>query len=152
MILLSACLAGKRCRYDGGGFDRYPELARMVEEGRAVPVCPEELGGLPTPRPPAEIQGGDGRDVLAGNARITRVDGKDVTEAFLAGARKTLSIAQTCGATAAVLKGRSPSCGAKQIYAGAFDGALKPGQGVTAALLESAGLTLYDEDDFPPSL
>ena len=152
MILVSACLTGKNCRYDGGGFDRYPELARMVEEGRALPVCPEQLGGLPTPRPPAELQDGDGMQVLTGEARITRQDGTDVTEAFLAGAQKTLEIARQSGATAAILKARSPSCGCKQIYDGTFSGELKPGKGLTAALLEQAGLVLYDEDDFPPSI
>jgi uncharacterized protein YbbK (DUF523 family) len=147
LILVSACLIGKRCRYDGDGFDGYPELARLVEEGRALPVCPEQLGGLPTPRPPAELQGGDGADVLAGTARITRIDGPDVTEAFLEGARETLAIARSCGATAAILKARSPSCGSKQVYDGSFSGALKPGKGLTAAMLEQAGLALYDEDD-----
>ncbi len=150
MILISACLIGNRCRYDGGGFDGYPELAQLVEEGRALPVCPEQLGGLPTPRPPAELQGGDGVAALAGLARITRQDGTDVTDAFLAGARETLSIARSCGATAAILKARSPSCGAKQIYDGTFSGGLKPGKGLTAAMLEAEGLTVYDEDDRPP--
>jgi uncharacterized protein YbbK (DUF523 family) len=150
MILISACLVGNRCRYDGGGFDRYPELARLVEEGHALPVCPEQLGGLPTPRPPAELQGGDGADVLAGTARITRQDGTDVTDAFLAGARETLEIARRCGATGAILKARSPSCGAKQIYDGSFNGGLKPGRGLTAAMLEAEGLAVYDEDDPHP--
>lgn len=147
MILISACLIGKRCRYDGGGFDRYPELARLVEDGKALPVCPEQLGGLPTPRPPAELQGGDGQDVLAGKARITREDGQDVTDAFLAGAEATVRIARESGATAAVLKARSPSCGCKQVYDGSFSGALKDGKGLTAAMLEAEGLALYDEDD-----
>lgn len=150
MILISACLIGNHCRYDGGGFDRYPDLARLVEEGKAVPVCPEQLGGLPTPRPPAELQGGDGKDVLAGKARITREDGQDVTEAFLAGARETVEIARRYGATSAILKARSPSCGGKQVYDGSFSGALKPGQGLTAAMLEAEGLALYDEDDRAP--
>lgn len=151
MIVISACLIGKRCRYDGGGFDQYPELSRLVEAGQAVPVCPEQLGGLPTPRPPAEIQGGDGSDVLEGRARITRADGTDVTKEFLAGARKTLEIARKHGATTAILKARSPSCGYKHIYAGSFDGHLKPGKGVTAALLEAEGLRVLDEDDPLPN-
>lgn len=150
MILVSACLIGKNCRYDGGGFDNYPELAALVAAGKAFPVCPEQLGGLPTPRPPAELQGGDGQDVLDGQARITRQDGEDVTDAFLAGAQKTVEIARRCGATSAILKARSPSCGAKQVYDGSFSGALKPGKGLTAAMLEAEGLTLYDEDDRPP--
>lgn len=150
MILVSACLAGERCRYDGGGFEGYPQLARMIAEGRAVPICPEVLGGLPTPRPPAEIQGGDGRDVLAGTARIRRSDGTDVTAAFRAGAEAALAIAREHGATAAVLKARSPSCGIKQIYDGSFAGRCVSGMGLTAALLDQAGLRLYDEADLLP--
>ncbi len=149
MLLISACLIGKRCRYDGEGFDGYPELARLVREGRAVAVCPEQLGGLPTPRPPAELQGGDGSGVIEGTARILGLDGGDVTEAFLAGAHATLAIARGCAATAAILKARSPSCGGKQVYDGSFAGKLMPGMGVTAALLEREGLDLYDEEDFP---
>lgn len=88
--------------------------------------------------------------MLEGKARITRQDGQDVTEAFLAGARETVEIARRCGATSAILKARSPSCGAKQVYDGSFDGKLKPGKGLTAAMLEAEGLTLYDEDDRLP--
>lgn len=151
MILVSACLAGQACRYDGGAFEPAAAIARMVAEGQAVPVCPEVLGGLPTPRLPAEIQGGDGSDVLAGTARIRRVDGLDVTEAFRAGAEATLEIARACGATAAVLKADSPSCGVKQIHDGAFAGGRVPGMGLTAAMLDQAGLALYDEADPLPA-
>lgn len=147
MILVSACLTGQACRYDGGAFARAPEIARLLAEGRALPVCPEVLGGLPTPRPPAEIQGGDGTDVLAGTARIRRADGTDVTDAFQAGAEATLEIARAHGATAAILKSCSPSCGVKQIHDGAFAGGLVPGMGLTAAMLAAAGLALYDEKD-----
>lgn len=145
-ILVSACLVGNRCRYDGGGFEGYPELQKLVEAGSAVPVCPEELGGLPTPRPPAEIQGGDGHEVLESRARIVDCQGQDVTEAFVAGAREALRRARDCGATAAVLKARSPSCGGRMIYDGSFSGGLRPGMGVTAAMLEREGLALYDEE------
>lgn len=145
-ILVSACLVGHRCRYDGGGFDGYPELRRWVEAGRAVAVCPEERGGLPTPRLPAEIQEGDGRDVVDGHARIVDGHGQDVTEAFMEGAREALRVARDCGATVAVLKARSPSCGGRMIYDGSFSGTLRPGMGVTAAMLEKEGLALYDED------
>lgn len=145
MILVSACLIGTKCRYDGGSFEQYPELAALVAKGEAIPVCPEELGGLPTPRPPAELVGGDGADVLNGAARIVREDGTDVTDAFLAGAEAAARIAQAHGATRAVLKARSPSCGCATVYDGTFSGRVIPGQGVTAARLRAMGVSITDE-------
>lgn len=146
MILVSACLVGRRCRYDGGGFDQFPALSRMVEEGQAIALCPEELGGLPTPRPPAELMGGDGMAALSGQARIATQDGTDVTESFLRGAAAAAELAKSHGATAAVLKARSPSCGAQTIYDGTFSGRLVPGMGVTAARLKNMGLEVYSEE------
>lgn len=145
-ILVSACLVGERCRYDGGGFDGYPDLRRMVAEGRAIAVCPEELGGLPTPRPPAELMGGDGQAALNGEARLMSIAGQDVTEAFLTGAERTARIALEQGATTAVLKARSPSCGSRGIYDGTFSGRVVPGMGVTAARLTQLGLTVHSEE------
>lgn len=147
MILVSACLIGKKCRYDGGSFEQYPELAGLVEKGEAIPVCPEEMGGLPTPRPPAELVGGDGNDVLRGEARIVREDGTDVTDAFLAGAEAAARIAAAHGVTRAVLKARSPSCGCKTVYDGSFSDKIIPGQGVTAARLEAMGIRVTDETE-----
>lgn len=149
MILVSACLVGRRCRYDGGGFDGYPELRRMVEAGEAIAVCPEELGGLPTPRPPAELQGGDGAAALRGDARLTTREGQDVTEAFLIGAEETARLASVHGAHTAILKARSPSCGCDGIYDGSFEGGLVPGLGVTAARLSAMGLVVHSEVSWP---
>lgn len=149
MLLISACLVGTKCRYDGGGFTQYPELAERVAKGEAIAVCPEELGGLPTPRPPAELVGGDGTDVLNGEARIVRQDGTDVTETFLEGARATARLAEQHGVTHAILKARSPSCGCQTVYDGTFTGRIVPGQGVTAALLSTMGLEVTDESFLP---
>lgn len=145
-VLVSACLAGCACGYDGSA-SRDDAVSRLVEAGRAVLVCPEEDGGLGTPRPPAEIVGGDGRDVLAGRARVVNSYGEDVTDAYLAGARQALDEARRVGATTAILKARSPSCGKAAIYDGSFSRTLRAGDGVTVALLESEGITVLSDED-----
>lgn len=140
-VVISACLLGIRCRYDGG--DSRNEIA--IKQGRKyelIPVCPEESGGLPTPRPPAEIVGGDGGDVLDGKAKVMTADGMDVTEAYLKGAYHALQVAQSNEATHVVLKARSPSCGCGNIYDGTFSGTLMSGDGVTTALLKRHGITV----------
>lgn len=120
------------------------ELARWQSEGRVVPVCPETLGGLPTPRPPAEIaSGADGGDVLAGSVRVTTRNGEDVTDAFVQGAEATLARAREAGAQLALLIDLSPSCGSLAIYDGSFSGARHPGAGVTAALLRQNGVRVF---------
>ncbi|MHC4914339.1 MAG: 2-thiouracil desulfurase family protein [Planctomycetota bacterium] len=140
MILISACLLGVPCRYDGAArpLRSFPdELA-----GRALlPVCPEELGGLPTPRPPAEISDGDGETVLDGRARLVRADGTDVTAEFLRGAEAAVRLARRGGAGLAVLRAGSPACGAGSTHAG---GKRVPGLGVAAAALRRAGLRLME--------
>jgi len=148
MILVSACLVGCRCRYDQGSKPCDAVIA-LIREGKALPVCPEQMGGLPTPRLPAEIIGGDGGDVLDGRARVVNRAGEDVTEQFLAGAREALHMAQAAGATVAVLKERSTSCGSGAVYDGTFSGAVRPGAGVTAALLRRHGLTVFSEENWP---
>ena len=145
-VLVSACLAGCECRFDGSA-NTVATIAQMAEEGRAVLVCPEEDGGLPTPRPPAEIVGGDGADVLAGRARVVTRAGDDVTEVYVAGARIALQRAQQAGAAKAILKSRSPSCGRAQIYDGTFTRTLVEGDGVTAALLRAHGIEVVTETD-----
>jgi len=144
-VLVSACLLGISCRYDG---DSCPDerLQRLAAQGKALPFCPEVLGGLPTPRPPAEIQGGDGSDVLEGRARVVNIEGRDVTAEFLAGAKEALRLAQHWHIREAILKARSPSCGAGQIYDGSFSGRLVEGDGVTAALLRREGLIVKNEE------
>lgn len=145
-VLVSACLAGRRCRFDGSA-NPDDEVARLVAEGRAVLVCPEVDGGLGTPRPAAEITGGDGRDVLLGRARVVTSAGADVTEAYVAGAHAALDAARAAGATRAILKARSPSCGKGAVYDGSFGRALRPGDGVTAALLAANGIAVSSDED-----
>ncbi|HWC14691.1 MAG TPA: DUF523 domain-containing protein [Actinomycetota bacterium] len=144
LVLVSACLAGCECRYDGRS-NETSAVARLVAEGRAVLVCPEEEGGLPTPRPPAEIVGGDGHDVLAGRAQVVTKDGRDVTTEYLEGAQRALATARAAGATRAILKLRSPSCGRGRIYDGSFSATTTAGDGVTAALLRANGIEVTTE-------
>lgn len=146
LLLVSACLAGERCRYDGRE-KRCEKVAAMVARGEAVPFCPEVAGGLSTPRPPAEIQGGDGGDVLAGRARVVNREGEDVTAAYVAGACAGVELAQRLGVRRAILKEHSPACGVKAVYDGSFRGRLRPGCGVFAAALAQAGIELRSEDD-----
>lgn len=140
-VVVSACLLGRACRFDGR--DKFtPELAFQLEGRNVAAVCPEELGGLGTPRPSCEISGGDGADVLDGKARVISAEGADNTEAFLTGAQAALQRALECGAREAILKERSPSCGVTSIYR---DGGLGAGQGVLAALLVRNGIRVIDE-------
>lgn len=146
VLLVSACLAGHRCRFDGSS-STDADIRRVVAEGRAVLVCPEVDGGLGTPRPAAEIVGGDGADVLAGRARVVTRDGRDVTDAYVAGARRALEAARRTGARKAILKARSPSCGRGLIYDGTFTRSTTTGDGVTAALLAEAGIEVVTDED-----
>jgi uncharacterized protein YbbK (DUF523 family) len=146
-VLVSSCLLGMPVRYDGKGAGcGHPILARWVAEGRVLPMCPELAGGLPTPRPPAEIAGArGGRRVLEGEGRVLAATGEDVTAAFILGARETLAAARRAGAVLAVLKEGSPSCGSGFTYDGAYSGARVPEPGVTAACLEAAGIRVFSE-------
>jgi uncharacterized protein YbbK (DUF523 family) len=143
--IVSACFAGIHCRYDGR-HNEVDEIQKLIKEGKAIPVCPEQLGGLSTPRNPAEIVGGDGEDVLDGKARVIDNQGRDVTDAFIRGAYETYRIAKTIGADEAILKEKSPSCGSCWIYDGSFQGKKKPGAGVTTALLKRKGIKVISED------
>lgn len=144
MFIVSACLAGVNCRHDGGN-SADPLVRELVRQGKAIPVCPEQLGGLETPRMPAEIQGGDGKDVLEGKARVIRKDGTDVTDCFLKGAYETVEIAKLAGARRAIMKCSSPSCGCGKIYDGTFSGKRINGNGVTAELLIRNGIDVKTE-------
>lgn len=142
-ILVSHCLLGEPCRYDGAS-----RLERRVLElhkagHTLIPVCPEVLGGLDTPRAPAELQP---------DGRVVNADGEDVTAAYQAGAEAALRIAKQSGCTAAVLKARSPSCGCGEVYDGTFTHTLKGGWGVTARLLREAGLAVMDEENMDSRL
>ena len=134
MILISACLVGINCMYNGTGDPRQPFIERILQ-GDMLPVCPEQLGGLPTPRPPSEIIGGTGEDVLDAIAGVYTKDGVDVTCNFLRGAKETLYLAKLVNAESIILRQNSPSCGCGQIHDGTFTGRLRRGNGVTAALL-----------------
>lgn len=147
MILVSACLVGCHCRYDGDT-NLINELKAMVERGEAIPVCPEQMGGLATPRPPAQIVGGDGHDVLENTAKVITDSGADVTDQFVKGAQEALQMAKMVNATTAILKERSPSCGSSMVYDGSFSGKKKPGLGVTATLLRQHGLDVYSEETY----
>ena len=145
-ILVSACLTGQPVRYNGDSrLLTHPLLSRWQAEGRLVRVCPELDVGFPVPRPPAEIVGGTGDDVLAGRARVVTITGDDVTAAFLAAADATLATARQHGCRLALLTEGSPSCGRHRIYDGSFTGASRPGTGVTVARLRAAGIEVYAE-------
>ena len=139
-ILISSCLLGIKCRYDGGHC-RSEEIIEKAQEIQFIPICPEQLGGLSTPRVPSYIVEGDGKGVLSGHARVINSLGKDVTEAFIKGARESLKLAQLTGATKAILKNKSPSCGLNTPYCETDTGY---GLGVTAALLLKAGITIIE--------
>ncbi|MFO7154713.1 MAG: DUF523 domain-containing protein [Caldicoprobacter oshimai] len=147
MILVSACLAGICCKYNGGN-NGIPLIKELVKQGKAIPLCPEQLGGLPTPRLPAEIKGGSARDVLQGKASVVREDGADVTENFIRGAREVLKFCQEMGIRRAILKSKSPSCGKGLVYDGTFTGKLIEGNGVTAQLLIDDGIEVMTEEEF----
>ena len=146
-ILISACLLGHKVRYNGSdAATGHALLAQWQREGRVVGLCPEIAGGLPTPRPAAEItQGSGGAKVLLGLARVVIADGSDITPAFVAGAQQALAVALAKGIKVAVLKEGSPSCGSSSTYNGSFSGGSTALPGVTAALLVQNGVTVFNE-------
>lgn len=133
-ILISACLLGVRCRYDGAS-KPHPAVQALMARHTLVPVCPEQLGGLATPRPPAERQG----------SAVRTQSGLDVTEQYRRGAEEALRLCKLFGCEAAVLKERSPSCGHGEVYDGTFSGTLTAGDGVAAELLAAHGIPVYGE-------
>ncbi len=147
MILVSSCLAGLNVRYNGtNSFNS--KIAKLVEEKKAVTICPELLGGFSTPREPAEIVGGNGEDVLDGKAKVIEKSGRDVTELYIKGAYATLNKARKINASIVVLKESSPSCGSSMIYNGNFIGEKQKGMGVTSALLLRNGIKVISEEQF----
>lgn len=151
MILISACLCGLKTNYKAASKSR-EIFKRLLESGEALPFCPEQLGGLPTPRQASEIIGGNGFDVINKNAEVLFKDGKNVTENFLRGAYEALYLAKSVKAEKIILKEKSPSCGVKLIHDGTFTGSLISGAGVTAALLKSEGFIIVSDLDFISSL
>ncbi|KTT64766.1 purine nucleoside phosphorylase [Pseudomonas oryzihabitans] len=146
-ILVSRCLLGHRVRYDGGAHGPFDLLGSWQAEERIVPLCPEVAGGLPTPRPPAEIPGGQGGAVLDGQLPVLTDSGADVTAAFVAGAEAALDLVARHGIRLAVLKARSPSCGNSENYDGSFSGTRVAGEGVTAAALKRVGVAVFNETE-----
>jgi uncharacterized protein YbbK (DUF523 family) len=138
MYLVSACLAGAPCRYDGKS-KGIQQIIDLVNRGEAVPVCPEQLGGLTTPRASSEICGD----------KVMNNKGRDCTMEFELGAERTLAIAKALGIPKAILKANSPSCGCGKIYDGTFFGTLIDGNGRTAELLTKHGIKVYTENDLP---
>lgn len=144
--MVSACLAGIPCRYDGNHKENY-ELKELVIQGKAIALCPEVIGGLDIPRKPAEIVGGDGFDVWNGAARVKDIDGLDVTDAYLKGAKRTLERLERLKIETVILKEKSPSCGVCRIYDGTFSGKAKAGLGVTAAYLKLHGIEVLSDEE-----
>ncbi|AET61887.1 DUF523 domain-containing protein [Paenibacillus terrae] len=148
MILVSSCLAGMKVRYNGtDSLDVH--IQRLVEEKKAVTICPELMGGFMTPRPPAEIVGGAGEDVLNGTAKVVELSGNDVSEMYIRGAYEALNIAKEISATLIILKENSPSCGSTAIYNGSFENRKIAGNGVTSALLKKEGFKVISEEQVP---
>lgn len=135
-ILISACLLGESCRYDGKEGKRI-DIESLEEKYNLIPVCPEVSGGLSTPRLPSERVGD----------KVIMKDGRDVTENFMRGAREALRLCEKFGCKRAILKERSPSCGKGRVYDGTFSGTLTDGDGVTAELLTSFGIAVYGESE-----
>ncbi|MCP4334302.1 MAG: DUF523 domain-containing protein [Gammaproteobacteria bacterium] len=145
-LLVSACLLGDPVRYDGRAKSLDDEgLERLIEQGRVVRFCPEVAGGLPVPRPAAEIQGGDGDAVIAGVVRVRTGEGEDVSDCFIAGAEQTLELCRQQQVSVAVLSEGSPSCGSGRIYDGSFTRRSVAASGVTTALLRQHGIEVFSQ-------
>lgn len=147
MFLVSACLCGVNCKYNGG--NNYNEkICKLYNEGKAVLICPETLGGLKTPRTPSEINKCNAKDVLKYKGKVVNAKGEDVTEEFLFGAIKSLGIAKEMKCKTAILKSKSPSCGCGKVYDGTFTGKLVDGNGITAELLIQNGINVITDEEF----
>ncbi len=146
MKLISACLLGVKCRWDGTDNTNDKALGLLKKEV-LIPVCPEQLGGLPTPRLCQEIQGGAGKEVLEKRAKVVNENGVDVTDQFVKGAEETLKIARLYQVKEFIGKSHSPSCSCSKIYDGTFSGKSINGRGITAELLMRNGIKIREEED-----
>ena len=136
-VVVSACLLGLKTRYDGkSSLNR--DLIEILKPFTVIPVCPEQLGGLGTPRPRSEIL----------NGRVISELGEDLTEYFIRGAMETLKLVRMVSPDIVILKSRSPSCGKYRIYDGTFSGRLKKGRGFTCSILIEKGYDVYNEEEF----
>jgi uncharacterized protein YbbK (DUF523 family) len=145
--LISACLLGIKCAWDGQDIYKSDKAIDFLNSETLMPVCPEQLGGLKTPRAPQEIQGGTGEDVLDRKCKVLNSNGEDVTQEFINGAEETLKIARLFHIEEFIGKSRSPSCGCRQIYDGTFSRKLIDGDGVTTALLKRNGIRVITDED-----
>lgn len=140
-MLVSACLLGLNCKYSGGN-NMDKRVVKLLDTEELIPVCPEQLGGLETPRIPCEI-------ILHSNERVVvNKEGLNMTDKFIKGANETLKIARLMNQDSMLLQPRSPSCGCRQIYDGTFSGKLIEGEGITAELLRKNGIKVYDTEDY----
>jgi len=151
-ILVSACLLGEKVRYDGGDCRQAGLLEQWKQEGRLIALCPEVAGGLPVPRPPAEINDGDADAVLRGEKSVLRKNGDDVSHAFVEGGEQALALCIKHNIHLAVLKEGSPSCGVKRVNDGSFRKHKISGTGVTTSLLQRHGIMVFSEEQLPEAL
>ena len=152
-LLVSACLLGDPVRYDGQAKKlQHEALEKLLKQKRVIAFCPEVAGGLGVPRAAAEIRGGDGAAVLAGNARVTTCAGDDVSTQFVEGAQQALDLCRRLGIEVAVLTEFSPSCGSGTIYDGSFTRMHRAGDGVTAALLRAHGIRVFNQHQLTQAL
>ena len=147
MYLISACLCGVNCKYNGKN-NLKEEFLNLLKTGEAILVCPEQLGGLTTPRCPAEIVGSTEEIINLEKGKVLTKEGKDITQEFLRGAKETLKIAKKAGIKKSILKEGSPSCGCNFIYDGSFSGNKIRGEGITAKMLKDAGIDVISDEDF----
>lgn len=144
-LLISGCLAGLSCRYDGGS-KPHPRLDDLKRWYDLIPVCPEQAGGLSTPRTPNELQA-SAAGILSGRGKVKNQAGEDCTKTFIRGASETLKVILLCEIKKALLKDGSPSCGSNRIYDGTFSGKSIAGMGITAQVLSDEGIDIYSEDE-----
>ena len=147
MKLISACLLGIKCAWDSQDNYKSDKAIDYLNSETLMPVCPEQLGGLKTPRAPQEIQGGTGEDVLNRKCKVININGEDITQEFINGAEETLKIVRLFHIEEFIGKSKSPSCGCGQIYDGTFSRKLIDGDGVTTALLKRDGISVITEED-----
>lgn len=147
MYLISACLCGVNCKYSGEN-NLNEDCLNLLEQDQAILICPEQLGGLTTPRDPVEIIGDAKSIITKGIGKVITKEGKDVTAAFLRGGKETIKIAKASGTIAAILKDGSPSCGCNYIYDGTFTGEKIEGEGITCAMLKEAGIEVISNEEY----
>lgn len=145
-MIVSACLVGVSCKYNGGNNDN-DKVKEFLKDKQYIIICPEQLGGLTTPRKPSEINQAGGKEVLIGNSKVISCENKDVTENFVKGAKESLNIAKIFNCKQALLKEGSPSCGCNLIYDGTFTGKKISGMGVTAALFNENNIEVFSEKE-----